>query len=286
MQPKYTNEFEFIDTPEKAYVLGFFYSDGWISAQQAGISIIDSDKSVLEKINSIFPFLHFRNKEKNKNIATILCNYKKFREDIEKNGCLRKKSSLNKDNLKFPKISKDLYRHFIRGIFDGDGSIFYVKRKGRVFRGERRVTITGNCHLLLRQIKYILYLNGINFKIQFIKNPPNSKIREKVIEWKQPCYFITCSNIKGVEDTYKYFYNDTDLYLQRKFNVFNDKTHLNYTLEKEKNKIPCRYCNSLRTNFMNKKKNYYECRACKKYFKFKKDQLLINAPNSSDIISG
>lgn len=266
IQPKYNNEFELIDTPEKAYVLGFFYSDGWISDQQAGISIISSDIEILNKINNIFPFLHFRNKEKSKNVESIICNYRKFREHLQNNGCLRKKSSLNKNKLKFPKISKDLYRDFIRGFFDGDGSIFYVKRRGRMFRGERRVTITGNCHLLLRQIKYIFYLNNIHFKIQYIKNPPDSKIRGKVIKWKQPCYFITCSNISGVEEIYKYFYTNTNLYLQRKFDVFNDKSHLEYINEKEKNKIPCKYCNGLKTNFVNKKTNYCECRSCKKYF--------------------
>jgi len=31
--------------------------------------------------------------------------------------------------VKFPKINEDLNRHFMRGLFDGDGSIFYLLHK-------------------------------------------------------------------------------------------------------------------------------------------------------------
>ena len=48
---------------------------------------------------------------------------KTFVNGLIKQGCTPKKSKI----LQFPKIPKQLHPHFIRGYFDGDGSVFMGK---------------------------------------------------------------------------------------------------------------------------------------------------------------
>ncbi len=47
-------------------------------------------------------------------------------EDLCKHGCVPNKSLI----LEFPKtVPSDLIHHFIRGYFDGDGSVFITRKK-------------------------------------------------------------------------------------------------------------------------------------------------------------
>ena len=45
--------------------------------------------------------------------------------DLNKHGCIQNKSLV----LQFPTISNSLIPHFIRGYFDGDGSVFILNKK-------------------------------------------------------------------------------------------------------------------------------------------------------------
>ncbi len=53
----------------------------------------------------------------------------KLVNDIEKHGIVERKTF----KLKFPfeSMTKDLYSHYIRGYFDGDGSVFYTKSRDK-----------------------------------------------------------------------------------------------------------------------------------------------------------
>lgn len=58
----YNNELKNIDSPEKAYLLGLFYSDGCIYSKNccyyASIVLHEDDKYLLKIIVSKFPFLN------------------------------------------------------------------------------------------------------------------------------------------------------------------------------------------------------------------------------------
>jgi len=131
--PSYTKNYNFfnkIDTEEKAYFLGLMFADGnnYINKDgdyQISIVLQEQDKSILEKFrNLIIPTkqLYFINR-KNKNWSN--CYRLKFDDKIISNqlnnlGCVSNKSLV----LQFPALSNlDLQRHFIRGYYDGDGSI-------------------------------------------------------------------------------------------------------------------------------------------------------------------
>lgn len=124
--------FDNIDTPEKAYVLGIFYSDGSNSLSKSTISVAlqEDDKDLLESIRCLMKSTkpleyldytnkhdfgyHYKNQYKLQCFSIILCN------DLVKHGVIPNKSL----KLTFPTtIDKTLIRHFIRGVYDGDGSI-------------------------------------------------------------------------------------------------------------------------------------------------------------------
>nr|DAN04877.1 MAG TPA: endonuclease [Caudoviricetes sp.] len=129
--PLYYDEFFFdkIDTEEKAYWLGFIYADGYLATNRnaIGIELKATDASHLEKFrdalqseheikiyhkNSTFgPQDNARFTFSSKHMHTILLSYYK---------------SPNKTfegHFPIDFVPEPLQRHFIRGFFDGDGSI-------------------------------------------------------------------------------------------------------------------------------------------------------------------
>lgn len=141
LKRKYTfNEhyFDEIDTKDKAYWLGFIYADGFIlknrimkrGSDSLGITLGETEP--LEKFNESIcsnrPIYHF--------IQNGYCeNSDKYRlvfksdhmvSMLEKWGCVSRKTF----DLTFPKfLSQELIPHFVRGYFDGDGSVFYHNTK-------------------------------------------------------------------------------------------------------------------------------------------------------------
>jgi intein/homing endonuclease len=121
--------FDNIDTEEKAYVLGLFYADGSnnIRRYKAYISLQEQDKDILEKIRKLIsptkPLLFQDRKTKNpkhSNTYMFYIDNKHISIQLEKLGCVTNKTNV----LTFPLwLDKNLYSHFIRGYFDGDGHI-------------------------------------------------------------------------------------------------------------------------------------------------------------------
>ena len=123
--------FDEIDTPNKAYILGFLYADGSNNPDKCTISMSlqEEDRDILEKIRSEIgsekplEFLDYTNKHDGgytyKNQYRLLIFNKHMCETLESVGMMPNKSL----KLQFPNIKPELYPHFIRGYFDGDGSI-------------------------------------------------------------------------------------------------------------------------------------------------------------------
>lgn len=118
---KYIVDSEFFNrwSPEMAYVLGWFYSDGNVSndGTYCQIHLHKKDYKILDKINNL---LNSSNPIRiSKDSAQLLIYNKVLCRDLIRLGCIPKKSL----RLKFPKIANKYISHFIRGYFDGDGSI-------------------------------------------------------------------------------------------------------------------------------------------------------------------
>ena len=123
------NFFEKIDTEEKAYFLGFLYSDGGITTKDNSYSVSlklhNKDIIVLEKLkNLISPSSPI--KVTQGKYCYFRINRKLVCQQLINLGCHSKKSL----TLKFPdknQVPDNLISHFLRGYSDGDGSITYYR---------------------------------------------------------------------------------------------------------------------------------------------------------------
>lgn len=117
--------FKSINTPEKAYVLGLIYADGCNTRKGLNISLQEQDKKVVEfvkdqlKVSNNLRFVPApRSTWSNKWELTI--SSMELSKQLTQVGCHPAKSL----TIKFPDfISENLLSHFIRGYFDGDGSL-------------------------------------------------------------------------------------------------------------------------------------------------------------------
>jgi len=115
-------------TPEMAYVLGFIYSDGNLGNQLDHFSISQKELEILYKIRDLMSSEHKIDRQNNQELYTFTIGNKVMVNDLVMLGLTPNKSL----DVQFPVLPKDLYRHFIRGYFDGDGSIFLAKDGWRV----------------------------------------------------------------------------------------------------------------------------------------------------------
>ena len=203
------NYFEVINTPNKAYWLGFLYADGCILIREKNnkksyileVSLNEDDTTHLEKfkmcLKSNSPIKHKTIKEKYKACRLTICN-KKICEDLIKLGCTPRKSL----TLTFPseeQVPKELIPHFIRGYLDGDGCIF---NNGK----EKRIGFVGTKNIL-ENIQNIMYDEfGLT----------KTKIQSKGQAFQ--CMWSGTGNLKTWFD-YLYDYEDI-IFLQRKFEKF------------------------------------------------------------------
>jgi len=201
--------FEVIDTEEKAYWLGFIYADGYVvnnkttRTYETAIQLKQSDFIHLEKFNSSLsgniPIKKFNKQVKDKTYE--LCQIRLYSidmmNDLEQHGVFQNKTF----NIKFPNdLKKELYSSFIRGFFDGDGSIYYQKGK-KVYRCK----FTSASIDFIKSLKEIIKLNvGVDFTI---------------INYKKHYDLLA----KNQSDTFKfmnYIYYDSNIYLDKKKEIY------------------------------------------------------------------
>ena len=197
------NIFNCIDSEDKAYWLGFLYADGCIASNRNTVEIALS----IEDIEHLYKFKKFMDSE-----HPITTRHMKLgeacriaiRDDVLKNdlvnlGCVPKKSHI----LKFPtykQIPKEMINHFIRGYFDGDGSIVNTEKT-------REINIIGTYDLL----------NGICEEIG-ISNDRIYKLNKNA----KTIFRIVCSGKNDIINILNYMYKDSNIYLDRKHNKYLD----------------------------------------------------------------
>lgn len=212
--------FDNIDTQDKAYILGFFFADGNNnpSKQTISMALQEEDKEILEKIRNAIgsekplDYLDYTHKHDfgytYKNQWRLNLFSKRFCEDLIRHGMIPNKSLI----LEFPNIDEALYPHFIRGYFDGDGSICKTKCNGAC------LTITSTNKFCIKLKDIILNQLGIDGVIRDASNHNNiTKV-----------YSLTNSiTIKMFLD---WLYTDANLFLQRKYDRYQQYFYTNNLL--------------------------------------------------------
>lgn len=131
--PRDSNYFNLIDSKDKAYWLGFMYADGCVHTDRNEVSINITDREHVEKFKAALGAINHKitvsypNNPEFKNpkpLYQFSIKDKQLHEDLIKWGCIPQKS-LKLQTI--PNIPRNYVSHFLRGYFDGDGSLHWVK---------------------------------------------------------------------------------------------------------------------------------------------------------------
>lgn len=198
------NFFDNIDTEEKAYFLGFLYADGGRSGNAVYLSLKEDDKHILDTFNNLLktnkPLGHYVNNMNYKYYRLAIQN-KKLVSSLETLGIVKSKTF----KINFPTWLKDyLIKHFIRGYFDGDGCITITKTRNKAL-----VSFTSN-EMFIEQLKPIIESKvNINSLISLVYGVKKADPRIKR---------LVISGNKQIITFLKWLYEDSSIYLYRKYN--------------------------------------------------------------------
>lgn len=211
-----TNEkfFEIIDDEEKAYILGFLYADGnnyikGVHSYEVSIKLQAEDKTILERFRDLLSPQSLIEPVKDKSVSNLYCrlkiNSKKLTEQLTQLGCMPRKSL----QLQFPSfLKKEFYSHFIRGYFDGDGSLYGREptNTGHVDYGWQITSTNNFCNIVKQYLEEILEIHCS----QSLSCPKTNQI-------------TTTLSVGGnlqVKKVLDWLYQDATIYLLRKYEKY------------------------------------------------------------------
>lgn len=254
---KYTvnhDAFNKLDTPEKAYMLGFMYADGYNESSKrrvfCGIQYKDSYilKDFLKIVGSNAPVNKILRNYKDSglsDVGTISISSEKISNRFISLGCPIKKTFI----LKFPsekQVRIKLLPHFIRGYFDGDGCLSYNTTQKKYFRGG--VYIVSTLHFCEKLALLLKNKLGIHCSI-CIKN---KRYKNK----KFPIRTLSIGGNRQIQKFLDWIYYDSTIHLKRKYKKYlefsrkNKKQAEKYG-EKRKFKLDFKKANLIRKLYKN-----------------------------------
>lgn len=120
------NYFEKIDSPDKSYFLGVIASDGCVYNRKNHQGMLSFKFHIQEK-DIIDNFLYWTNSNYKPaiydNKIDLQINSNKIVNDLKRYNIVNRKTWMYEP---YP-LTNELMWHFLRGYFDGDGSIYYIK---------------------------------------------------------------------------------------------------------------------------------------------------------------
>jgi len=200
--------FEKINSNEKAYWLGLLFADGCVRKRKqfngkhkqggiVGISLKNGDEYLLEKLIIDLESTYKLSKQVKDTFLSykLEVNSSKMANDLINLGCVPNKSLI----LLPPNLTDKFISHFIRGYFDGDGSI--GKYNGRI-----KFSLLGTNELLTWILNY--------FKNKGMKTTPKISKRKNI-------YTFQVNSNSDIELIENILYNSSnDYHLKRKKEKF------------------------------------------------------------------
>lgn len=197
--------FDNIDTKEKSYALGLFYSKGWNKGGEICLNLTEKDKDLLIDIKNIcksnrpLRFVKKKNTIYSRNNLYVLelCS-KVLCEQAERLGFTK-----SKHNLVFPKkLKPKLHVDFIRGFFDGKGTMFLTNgKKNKKILGWSLIGNINFCSIIKKTIQDNLQIN--------VGLYDNSKLNEQI-------KVLQVGGNKQIKKLMDWLYKDATIFLKRK----------------------------------------------------------------------
>ena len=218
--------FENIDAENKAYWLGFFYADGYVSSDglppKVGITLSSKDIGHLEKfandIETNVPISVYKTGRSSfvegVEYARVLVHRSKMRHDLIYHGVVPQKTNILLPPFGLP---NNLERHFIRGMFDGDGCFWMTPSKHRY-----NVDFMGTMDVLTWVCEKIDAACGFDSHPKFTKRKPEHTVLSVRYGGK--------NKARRVLD---YMYSDSTIFLDRKHERYVQFTELSQSSHAE-----------------------------------------------------
>lgn len=201
--------FDYINSPDKAYILGMLWADGHNCVDKGSIilELQEQDKELLDKINKITenerPIKEIRLNDKNpmwQNQYKLTWQSKYTSKILEQYGMHQRKSLI----LEFPTcINPALYSHFIRGYMDGDGCISTSKSDKFV-----TVNMVGT-KMFLDTVRDIVE-ESLNISVDIKRD---NRARD-------PICILRCGRKEDARKLLDWIYCDANLFLTRKYEKY------------------------------------------------------------------
>lgn len=212
----YFNE---IDSPTKAYWLGFLYADGYTTNDDRwGLELMVSDKPHMQNLlNEIEYTGNIKDRKRNNTeTCSFLIKNKTMTNSLVSKGIVPRKTEV----LEFPSedtLNPIYYKDFIRGFFDGDGCVFYqirtIPRKDRnnkiYDKLSKEVSFCCKSEKFINKLNDILLENDIYF---------NSSTDTKHNNF----HYIRTAKLDTIKKFFDFIYEDSveENRLKRKYNKF------------------------------------------------------------------
>jgi hypothetical protein len=223
-------------SPQMAWVLGLLFTDGYIVEEGtglracSGLSVVlaSIDRDMLENVRTHLKSTRpIRKKvqsyDKTKHIYSFDFYRKKMRDDLQKLGLIQRKSL----TMKFPNVPEEYMRHFIRGCWDGDGSV-YIGKNNKI-----NASYVSGSKDFIERLAHELHKIGICRKkiSQISKDLKEMKLKYGIggsyplaihKQTRSNAYSIKLNSIGNCRIFFHYLYDGTDesSYLKRKYDVF------------------------------------------------------------------
>ena len=202
------NFFSSINCEANAYYLGLLAADGCLEtgSNSVKLALQDRDVNILKRFRDELKTekpLYYKKENPNLHArATYVLEMSsgKIRKDLEKLGLTTRKSL----TIEYPNnIPSNLIHHYLRGYFDGDGSIY----KGGKTHHAVTATFAGN----------VQYCNGVSSYLNSIGI--SSKVTKHIF---QNCHYSQIKGANNILKLYDFLYKDATIFIERKKNTFDE----------------------------------------------------------------
>lgn len=221
--------FDTIDTPEKAYWLGFIAADGYVvfnkseRSYELGIELASRDEDHLKLfLRSIRSNANINRRsrrnfindgyDKSYCMSGVRIYSKHLASSLIEHGIVQNKTNV----LSLPIIDdKSLYRHFIRGFFDGDGSFTIHK----IYSSSGRLHEYAHISFICKSKKFLTGIQNVLSQ--------NSIVSMIYIDRTSNAYILQIRRSDDARKFFNYLYcQDCNSFLRRKyikfFNYYNE----------------------------------------------------------------
>lgn len=199
-----------------SYVLGYFVADGCICVDKTRknrpftFNITSVDKEHLDKIKNVLGSEHKISKKPGmKGMFAYQIQFRNqiLTKDLMNLGIMPRKTY----NLSEVKVPDDYFADFVRGFFDGDGSVYIynVNNTPQIKVGFVAASLS--------------FITDFNEHLCRLLDITSKAIHKTLDKRRSQALYSTSLYISDCEKLYNFMYgNDPELYLERKLKVFDD----------------------------------------------------------------